>query len=330
MLYKRPNSNYWQIKFRLRGITVRESSGTCDRSKAEEYEEKLRAAIWDRNALGIQAPKLWDDAVNRWLEEKAHKRSIGRDRERLERASLVWTGKPLDEVTQEAIRAYGAAVAALENSSKATANRHLATVRALMNAAEEWKWIERAPTVKLMPTPKFEPKPITREQFATLLSELSPHQIPIVLFAAETGLRKQNVLRLRWEPSDTEPFVDPDGSRLYVPATAAKAGAPIAIPLSSKAWDTIRDMERSSTGYVFVDNKGRAPIGSIKTAWEKAKARAGLPNLRFHDLRHSWASWHVQAGTPERVLQELGGWSDPTMVRRYAHLNVEHLRKYVK
>ena len=54
----------------------------------------------------------------------------------------------------------------------------------------------------------------------------------------------------------------------------------------------------------------------------------GIENFRWHDLRHTWASWHVQQGTPLHVLQELGGWSDYEMVRRYAHLSVEHLAEY--
>ncbi|MCY4641491.1 MAG: tyrosine-type recombinase/integrase [Gammaproteobacteria bacterium] len=53
-----------------------------------------------------------------------------------------------------------------------------------------------------------------------------------------------------------------------------------------------------------------------------------LLHVKLHDLRHTWASWHVQQGTPLQVLQELGGWSDYAMVLRYAHLSVEHLAEY--
>jgi integrase len=63
-------------------------------------------------------------------------------------------------------------------------------------------------------------------------------------------------------------------------------------------------------------------------AWYKARKRAGIEAFRFHDLRQTWASWHVQNGTPLDVLQELGGSETPAMVRRYAHSASEHLAAY--
>jgi integrase len=74
--------------------------------------------------------------------------------------------------------------------------------------------------------------------------------------------------------------------------------------------------------------RGR-PIRQVSTkAWYQALKRAGIEDLRWHDLRHTWASWHVQNGTPLYALQELGGWESPEMVRRYAHLSADHLTPY--
>lgn len=75
--------------------------------------------------------------------------------------------------------------------------------------------------------------------------------------------------------------------------------------------------------------RGKPVAMPNNSAWEKALKRAGIENFRWHDLRHTWASWHVQAGTPLHVLQELGGWESVEMVRRYAHLSSEHLADYV-
>jgi hypothetical protein len=69
-------------------------------------------------------------------------------------------------------------------------------------------------------------------------------------------------------------------------------------------------------------------LGAV-VPWFHALKRAGIENFRFHDLRHTWASWHVQNGTPIFALQELGGWMTEKMVRRYAHLAADHLAAYV-
>jgi integrase len=67
------------------------------------------------------------------------------------------------------------------------------------------------------------------------------------------------------------------------------------------------------------------PSTQVSTkAWYGALERAGISNFRWHDLRHTWASWHVQSGTPLFALQELGGWESAEMVRRYAHLAPDH------
>jgi len=68
------------------------------------------------------------------------------------------------------------------------------------------------------------------------------------------------------------------------------------------------------------------PISQVSTkAWYMALQRAGIEDFRWHDLRHTWASWHAQGGTLLFALQELGGWESAEMVRRYAHLSADHL-----
>ena len=65
-------------------------------------------------------------------------------------------------------------------------------------------------------------------------------------------------------------------------------------------------------------------------AWNAACRRAGIDDFRFHDLRHTWASWLIQSGVPLSVLQEMGGWESIEMVRRYAHLAPNHLTEHAK
>lgn len=62
--------------------------------------------------------------------------------------------------------------------------------------------------------------------------------------------------------------------------------------------------------------------------WRRVCKEADLPNVTFHTMRHSWASWHIQAETPIKLLQELGGWATLEMPLRYAHLSPGHLASY--
>ncbi len=75
---------------------------------------------------------------------------------------------------------------------------------------------------------------------------------------------------------------------------------------------------------------GRPVYQTVTEAWRKALRRARISDFRWHDLRHTWASWHVQRGTPLQVLKELGGWETLEMVQRYTHLSADYLTQWVQ
>lgn len=104
----------------------------------------------------------------------------------------------------------------------------------------------------------------------------------------------------------------------------------LGVPLNAEAVTVIRRQEGRHPRYVFAYRK-HAPVRCVNgQTWRDAVKRAGLKDFRWHDLRHTWASWHAQAGTPLNVLQELGGWETAAMVRRYAHLAPEHLAEHAE
>ena len=73
------------------------------------------------------------------------------------------------------------------------------------------------------------------------------------------------------------------------------------------------------------------PVDKVSTrAWHNALKRAGIENFRWHDLRHTWASWHVMSGTPMEVLMKLGGWKSLDMVMRYAHLSSSYVAQFAE
>jgi len=147
------------------------------------------------------------------------------------------------------------------------------------------------------------------------------HTATIARFSLAAGLRKANVLWLTWGQVDLRRRV------AWIHPDQAKAGRAITVPLNAEAAGILRDERGKHPVRVFTFNC--RPVKKVNTkVWRAALKRAGIVNFRWHDLRHTWASWHVQNGTPLHALQELGGWTTFSMVLRYAHLSAGHLAEY--
>ena len=160
--------------------------------------------------------------------------------------------------------------------------------------------------IKLLPEPKKRIRWLTKEGASRLLKELPDHQEKIARFALLTGLRQRNILELQWSQIDMVRGV------AWIHPDQAKARKPIGVPLSPE----VRELLRSLIGVhdLFVFTFKGEPVRQVNTlAWRKALKRAGISDFRWHDLRHTWASWHVQAGTPLHVLQEK--WEDGSRSR---------------
>jgi integrase len=109
----------------------------------------------------------------------------------------------------------------------------------------------------------------------------------------------------------------------------AKARKAIPVPQNAEAAALIGKQVGKHRTHVF-SFRGKSIVQVSTKAWYAALECAGIVDFRWHDLRHTWASWHVQNGTPLFALQELGGWSSTEMVRRYAHLAANHLAPYAE
>jgi integrase len=322
-LRRRDGKAIWLIDFVTpSGQRIRCTSGTKDKSQAQELHDKLKAEAWRTCKLGERPKRIWEDAVVRWLKETAHKASHEGDKGKLRWLDAHLAGMELTNINRAVIDRIIEAKRA-EGASNATVNRHLALVRAILRRCHrEWEWLDRGPVIRLLREPTCRIRFLTRDQAAALLKELPPHLRDMATFSLATGLRAANVTGLTWEQVDLErkmAFVHPD---------QAKARKAIPVPLNDAAMDVVQ--RQKGKHFIKVFTFEGEPVTQVNTkAWKKALKRADIRDFRWHDLRHTWASWHVQGGTPLHVLQELGGWQSPAMVRRYAHLAVEHLAAYV-
>ncbi len=321
-LYKRKDSSLWWLKIRHNGQAIQRSTGTDDKLKAQEYHDRLKVELWEQQRLGVRPAYSWNEAVLRWLRETEHKASQVSDKYHLRWLDAYLCDVPLTNINRTMIDKIMAARKA-DGVANSTVNRVLEVMRAILRkAANEWEWLDKAPFFRLLPEPTRRIRWLKHDEATCLLAELPVHLQAMVRFSLETGLRKANVAGLLWSQVDLErrcAWVHPD---------QAKARKAIAVPLSNAAVEVIRGQIGKNLTHVF-SYRGNPVVAPNNSAWEKALKRAGIENFCWHDLRHTWASWHVQAGTPLHVLQELGGWESVEMVRRYAHLSSDHLADYV-
>jgi integrase len=321
-LFKRKDSPYWWIKIIHNGRPVQESTGTIDKAKAQEYHDKLKASLWDQERLGVKPRYSWKDAVIRYLAETSGKATQETDKTHLRWLDPYLNGLMLDEINRDMLEKVMAKRIA-DKVANSTVNRTMEIVRAVLRkAAFDWEWLDRVPRVRMLPEPKRRIRWITRDEAERLIKVLPDHLAAMVRFSLETGLRRANVTGLQWSQIDLirrTAWIHPD---------QAKARKAIAVPLSVNAVNVIREQIGKHSTHVF-SYHGNSIIQVNTKTWRAALVKVGIKEFRWHDLRHTWASWHVQAGTPLHVLQELGGWECVEMVRKYAHFSSEHLTEYV-
>lgn len=317
-LYKR--SNMWWINISHKGQRVQKTTGTSDKKAAQRLHDQIKADLWKGTYFQEKPEYFWPDAVLRWIEESASKRSIRDDKMHLRWLDMYLEDKSLSAIDRDLIDEI-AKTKKETGVSHSTVNRMLAVIRSILRKAErEWKWIERAPAIRMYSEENGRIRWLTQEEAATLIKELPPHLADMAIFSLATGLRRSNVTGLKWQNIDLvkcHALVHPDES---------KSKKAIPVPLNGMAIDVIRKQIGKHPEYVFTYRSERIIQCNTK-AWQKALKRAGIRNFRWHDLRHTWASWHVQGGTSLHELQQLGGWATHDMVLRYSHLSSDHLRK---
>jgi len=323
-IYRRNEKGNWWIQFTAPdGSRIQQSAGTKIRQEAQELHDNLKAEAWRVKNLGSKPRHTWQEVVVKWTGEQEHRKSAGDDKKYLRWLHPHLHNKHLDEINKDVIKQL--TKSKLQTGvSNSTVNHVLAFLRSILNRAKnEWEWIDSIPPIKMLPVKKQRIRWITHAEAAKLFYELPEHLEAMARFTLATGLRESNVTGLIWGQ------IDMQRKCAWIHADQAKANKDIAIPLNEEALAVLRKQIGKHIANVFV-YEGRPVKKAGVRAWRNALKRAGIVDFRWHDLRHTWASWHVQNGTPLQVLMELGGWSSIEMVLRYAHLSSDHLQVYAK
>ncbi len=319
MLYKR-NKTWWVRFTTSRGKLIRRSTGTTNKVQAQQFFDELKASFWKVEKLGERPAYIWEDAVVKWLKENETKPSVDIDQRILRWLDPYLRGIKLTDIDRARIESIAEEKARL--SSHSTANRYLSLIRAILRRATyDWEWLDKTPKVRLFRVKNRRIRWITQEEASRLLKALPSHQRHMAIFGLATGLRQRNVCLLEWSQVDLKRRI------AWIHPDQAKAKKAIAVPLNDDAFEVLNTLKGTHPKFVFT-YRGKSVWQVNTKAWRSAVKKAGLEDFRWHDLRHTWASWHVQSGTPLHILQELGGWESVEMVRRYAHLNAGHLAEY--
>jgi integrase len=276
--------------------------------------------------MGLPKPRSWKEAVVRWGKEKAGKVTIDDDVRKFD-----WLHAHLGSVRDintigrefvDSIMQCRGVCASNPDPRNATANRYVALIAGVLNAAEkEWGWGTRAPTLKRYQEPESNGRCLTPQEWWSLWKELPKHLRLAATFAISTGLREARVFGLRWE------CLSQDRSLSFV-GKANKIGNSIPMNATSlRVLQECRLMSVVSPEYVFL-YQGQPMKEHGQASFKKAVERAGIGHVMWKDFRTTFNSWLAQRGVPREIRARLMGHTTKEVQDRYTRLYVEHLRPF--
>ena len=254
------------------------------------------------------------DALVRYAEEKQRQNPDGYEvslKYQLQKLLDYFDKLKLKDIDSRVLHDY----AALRRRTikEATLHRELAVIQAIMNKSKREGLLANAPSFPKVKLPKGRTRWLTMDEEKRLLNASPDHLKLVIMFALDTGGRRSELFKLDWRN------VDLDHNRIVFVET--KNGEDRAVRLTDRARAILEHLGPNDCGPVFT-YKGKV-LASVTSSFERARRIAGMEDVRFHDLRHTFASRLVQRGVPLYEVMQLTGHKSLVMVQRYAHLAPE-------
>ena len=326
-IYKRGNI-YWIMYAGLDGKKVRESSCSAKFRVAETLLIKRKQTIREGKQPEIKkiANYTFSQLVAEYLKWSERQKSFKSKFFLIKKLSENFRNIPLRRFNSMLLEQYQTE-RIQEGKKPATVNRQIATIKHMFTKAVEWDMVEeetlkRIRKVRLLPENNKRLRYLSKEECKRLISSCEPHLKPIVITALNTGMRKGEILSLKWENIDL--------THGFILLEITKNGERREIPINDTLRNTLQGITRRlDVPHVFYDNKKGIRYGDIKRSFKTALRRSKISDFRFHDLRHCFASHLVMAGVDLTTVSRLLGHKSLNMTLRYAHLAPTHMLKAV-
>jgi len=318
----------WYVDFTFNKKRIRRFGGYT-KEQARNRLAKLRLEKLDEQ-LGFKKPEKPDISFEKFANEfielysKQHKRSWKRDEVSLKSLKPFFKGKMLRDIGPQLVENYKAKRKTDITPRKtlvmeATINREIALLKTMFNKALEWGRIE---TNQIVQVKKFKENQkdmriLSDREMIKLIDAAPPHLQPIIVIAANTGMRRMEILSLKWENIDFR--------RGIIHIKDSKSGKAREVYMNDMVFETLKALEQESE-FVFFNPSTGTHITDVKRSFKRACGDTGIKGLRFHDLRHTAATRMVEAGVDLVTVSKILGHSSIEMTMRYAHPGEKTMR----
>ena len=220
----------------------------------------------------------------------------------------------------------------LKTSAPVTVNIELRCLRSALNIAKRWNLVESNPfsSLKQCPVPEKSPTFFSKGNLRLLVDSIKVQWLKeIVLFAVMTGMRESEILHIRWQDIDFKRKIIAIQSNN---SFRTKNGKNRFIPMNKTLYSLLKNKSKYKTSdYIFTLDGGLIKRERVSVRFKREIKKAGIKDssLHFHSLRHTFASWLVQAGVSLYEVQKLLGHSSPIVTQIYSHLAPEQMHSTV-
>jgi integrase len=340
MKIRKTDRGQWFYDFHYRGKRYRKITGLTKVDTLEAAENLLGELRKKR--FGVQEPEeqkpvLFEDFAETFMERysKPNKRSWRGDENSLLNLKPFFRNRYLSSIGAEMAESYKAQRLAMSKKttaqgkpkrkiSPATVNRELALLKTIFSKAVEWGRIPVNPLarVKKFREDNIKERILTPEETGWLIEAANARLRPILTIALNTGMRRNEVLSLRWQD------VNFAGNYIQIEPANAKSGKGRKVPMNELVVAALRALPKRHA-LVFYNPDTKTSIQDIKGSFKTACRRAGIKGVRLHDLRHTAAWRMVEAGVDIVTVSKILGHASIQMTMRYCHPTPENMRRAV-